>query len=371
LSLIPVGLNRRAALMGTAFLVACASTPEPKPVAKGAVFYPAAPDAPRIQHLVSFTGERDFAVSRSAFATFVAGEARGRELEQLYGVTVFEGRVHAVDVKAASIAIFDLVKQQFSEFSGTGGGRMKRPINIKIDADGTRYITDTGRDQVLVYDRENRFVAAFGEPGQFRPVDVAIVGERLYVVDIEHHQVAVLDKRTGRAMFRFGSAGSKLGELFHPSNIAVGPSGDLFITETSNFRVQQFTAEGKPVRTLGEVGDTPGKFARPKGIAVDRAGRIYVSDAAFQNVQVFAPEGRLLMAFGQQAEVEGMSLPAAVAIDYANLPHFKKYAAPGFDIEYLILVASQIAPNKIDVFGFGKMAGVDYSVESKPPAAKR
>ena len=75
--MIPVGLNRRAALLGATFLVACASAPEPKPVAKGPVFYPAAPDAPRIQHLVSFSGERDFAGSRSAFATFVAGEARG------------------------------------------------------------------------------------------------------------------------------------------------------------------------------------------------------------------------------------------------------------------------------------------------------
>lgn len=363
-----VQLTRRSALLGVLTLAGCANAPETRTVAKPAVFYPPAPDAPRIQHLVSFSGERDFAASRSALATFVAGEERGKELEQLYGVAVSEGRVYAVDTKAGSIAIFDLVKQQFSEFTGTGGGRMKRPINIKIDTDGTRYVTDTARDQVLLYDRENRFLAAYGEPGQYRPVDVAFIGDRLYVVDIRQHQIAVLDKRSGRELFRFGTAGSKVGELFHPSNIALGPTGDLYVTETSNFRVQQFTPEGKPIRVLGEVGDTPGKFARPKGVAVDRAGRIFVSDAAFQNVQVFAPQGRLLMAFGQQADVEGLSLPAAVAIDYANVSHFKKYAAPGFTLEYLILVASQIAPNKVDVFGFGTMAGVDYTAESKPAA---
>jgi hypothetical protein len=49
-----------------------------------------------------------------------------------------------------------------------------------------------------------------------------------------------------------------------------------------------------------------------------------------------------------------------VTIDYANVDVFKKYADPRFKIEYLILVASQFGPNKVDVFGFGRMSGIEY-----------
>jgi sugar lactone lactonase YvrE len=359
-----------AALMASVALVGCAvAPPEKKPAPPATVFYPSAPEPPRIQHLATFVGERDFDADRSDFAKFVAGEAAGQQMQQVYGVALAGGRLYAVDTKGAGVAIFDLVEQKFSVFSGSGGGRMKSPINLTIDVDGTKYVTDTGRDQVLVYDRDNRFVSAFGEPQQFRPVDTAVVGERLYVVDIQHHQVHVLDKRSGKPLFKFGQPGSKEGDLYHPTNIAVGPDGDIFVTETSNFRVQRFTAEGKFVRVYGQVGDRPGSFARPKGIAIDRAGRIYVGDAAFQNVQVFENDGRLLMAFGQPKDGQGLSLPAGVAIDYDNVALFKRYADPKFEVEYLIVVASQIAPNKVDVFGFGRMGGVDY--DRAPPAAKR
>ena len=64
--------------------------------------------------------------------------------------------------------------------------------------------------------------------------------------------------------------------------------------------------------------------------------------------------------------------PAGVAIDYDHVALFKSYADPKFDIEYLIVVASQIAPNKVDVFGYGRMSGVDYSTGNKasPPARR-
>ena len=360
---IDVILLRGATVLAVAsVLIGCATAPEPKtPARAAAVFYPEAPEPPRIQHLATFTGERDFEAARSGFATFVAGEAKGQTLRQVYGVALAEGRLYAVDTKGAGIAVFDLVGRKFSVFTGSGGGRLKSPINLTIDAEGTKFVTDTGRDRILVFDRDNRYVGAFGEPDQFRPVDTAIVGDRLYVVDIRHHQVQVLDKRTGKLLFKFGKPGSGPGELYHPTNIAIGPAGDVYVVETNNFRVQRFSAEGKSLQLIGQVGDKPGSFARPKGIAIDREGRLYVGDAAFQNVQVFDRDGGLLMAFGQPKEGEGLSLPAGVAIDYDNVALFKPYAGADFDIEYLILVASQIAPNKVDVFGFGRKRGVVYA----------
>jgi DNA-binding beta-propeller fold protein YncE len=354
-----------AALALLVAIAGCAGAPQQKQVEPAtAVFYPAAPDAPRIQHLTTFRGESDFDAKLSSFQQFLAGEEKGRGLVTIYGVALFEGRVFAVDSKSAGIAIFDLNKQQFSVFAGTGAGKFKVPINITIDKDGTRYVTDTGRNQVLRFDRDGGFLGAFGEPGQFRPIDAAIVGDKLYVVDLEHQEVQVLNKLTGKLLFKFGKGTSAETAMLHPTNIAIAPNGDVLVVDTGNFRIQRFSADGKLLRSFGQAGDTPGAFARPKGIAVDRSGNVYVSDAAFQNVQIFGADDQLRMAFGQPNKGEGMSLPAAVKIDYDNVALFKKYADPKFAIEYLILVTSQVAPNKVDVFGFGRMAGFDY-----PPGA--
>jgi DNA-binding beta-propeller fold protein YncE len=361
-----------AAVAAAAMLAGCVSNPQQSDQnkaadASGPVFYPALPNSPRIQYLTTIASERDLAVRKDSFADFIVGEEKeAQRLTQPYGIALHKGKLYVADTGAGGLAIFDLAQQRFSFMTGTGAGRIKRPINIRIDADGTRYVTDTGRDQVLVYDRDDRFIRAFGVEGQFRPVDLAIAGDRLYVADILHHQIQVLDKGTGRLIFKFGKPGSGEGELFHPTNIALGPDGDIYVVETSNFRVQRFTAEGKPVRTYGSVGSTVGSFARPKGIAMDKTGRLLIGDAAFQNVQIFDNSGKLLMYFGQtEGRADGLNLPAGVSIDYDNIASFRRFADPKFSIDYLILVASQFGPNKVDIFAFGKMNGMDYS-EGKP-----
>lgn len=364
----PLLRNCVAAVAVATMLAGCVSNPNQSDRNKsaeapaGPVFYPPLPDSPRVQYLTTIASERDLAVRKNSFADFIVGEEKAlQRLTQPYGVALHKGKLYVADTGAGGLAIFDMVQQKYSFMTGTGAARIKRPINIRIDADGTRYVTDTGRDQILVFDRDDRFVRALGAEGQFRPVDVAIAKDRLYVADINHHQIQVLDKSTGRLLSQFGKAGSGEGELFHPTNLALGPEGDVYVVETGNYRVQRFTAEGKPVRTYGSVGSTAGSFARPKGIAIDKAGRMLIGDAAFQNVQVFDSSGKLLMYFGHNdGQPDGLNLPAGVSVDYENIASFRRFADPKFDIEYLILVASQFGPNKVDIFGFGKMRDGGY-----------
>ncbi len=356
-----------ATMVGALAVAGCATAP-PRPPAQ--VFYPPPPDAPRIQHLATYSGERDLGELDSALARFVAGEDNaGPQLRQPYGAAMFDGKLYVADTKAPGLVVFDIANRKFSRVTGAGNGRMQRPINVTIDADGTKFVTDTGRNAILVYDRNDRFLRSYGDDKQFKPVDTAIAGDRLYVVDIEHHQIQVLDKRTGQRLQTFGKSGNGEGDLFQPTNIAIGPDGDLYVVETGNFRVQRFKPDGKHVRFYGEIGNLPGQFARPKGIAVDRSGRLYVGDAAFQNVQVFTNDGRLLMPFGQTDEPgRALNLPASVSIDYDSVALFRSKADPKFAIEYVILVVSQFVPNKVDVFGFGRMSGVAYAPDDAPAA---
>ncbi len=358
-----------------ALLGGCVTTAPKAPVEvkKSAVFYPRPPDAPRIQHLATYASARDLEGNKSGggLKDFLLGEDKQEEaLVRPYGVAMSDGKIYVADSRGPGLAIFDLKTRKFSLMSGSGSGRMQRPINVSIDADGSKYVTDTARNQVLVYNRADNFVAAYGAKDDFKPVDVAIAGERLYVVDIARHEVQVLDKRSGKLQFKFGKNDAEKEKALHqPTNLAVGRSGDIYVVETGNFRIARFTAEGKFVRHYGEAGQGPGQFARPKGIAMDRGGRLYVGDAAFQNVQIFDAEGRILMAFGQPVDgMQGLNLPAGVAIDYDNVSYFRDLAAPGFNLEHLILVVSQFGPNQVDVFGFGKMRGTEYPPDEPPPS---
>jgi DNA-binding beta-propeller fold protein YncE len=335
------------------------------------VFYPSPPDAPRIQHLATYAGARDLQSDKSGdgLKNFLLGEDKQEgALVRPYGVAMSDGKIYVADSRGPGLAIFDLKSRTYSLMSGSGNGRMQRPIIVAFDTDGTKYVTDAARNQVLVYNRSDSFVAAYGAKDEFKPVDIAIAGDRLYVVDIAHHEVRVLDKRTGKLQFKFGQNDINKENLLHqPTNLAIGRDGDIYVVETGNFRVSRFTPEGKVVRHFGEAGQSPGQFARPKGIAIDRAGRMYVGDAAFQNVQIFDAEGRVLMAFGQPGEGSpGLNLPAGIAIDYDDVVLFRSLAAPGFNLEYLILVVSQFGPNQVDVFGFGKMRGAAYPPDEPP-----
>ncbi len=353
----------------------CVTAPEQ--VKKATVFYPSLPNPPRIQFLARFSEANDVVTSRGRFTEFVLGKTtpESEVIKKPYGVAISDGRIYVVDTREPGFDVFDLKRQRFHIVSGSeaAGGRMRKPINIAIDRDGTKYITDTGREQLLVFDRDDRYVRAYGTKGQFKPVDVAVEGERLFVTDIRHHQIRVLDKHSGQILYTIGTTGSKEGELYDPTNLALTTDGHLYVADTGNFRIQKFTQEGRFVRSIGGIGSGLGQFARPKGVAIDREGRIYVSDAAFENIQIFDAEGKLLMFFGEPGDrPEHINLPAAVSIDYDNVALFEKFADPRFKIEYLILVASQFGVNKVSVFGFGKMEGMDYSVteRSLPPSGK-
>lgn len=359
----PLAQLRFTSLFVIIFLSACAAGPERKP--GDPVFYPPLPNPPRLQHLVSITTLKDIG-GGSPFAAFVLGKEPNEALvTKPYGVAVHQGKIYAVDTRGPGYVVLDLEKKQRTLVAGDGGGRMQKPINITIDKDGSKYVTDTGRNQVLKFDRLDRFVKAYGAKGQFKPTDVAIVGKRLYVSDLKNNMLQVLDKNSGKLLFKMANVEEQKNKdawIQFPTNLALHKN-DIYISDTGNFKIVRYTQDGKFVEKLGEVGSAIGQFARPKGIALDREDRLYVVDAAFENVQIFDAKGKLLLFFGGPGNApEHINLPTDITIDYDNVKYFQKYAAPGFELEYIVIVSSQFGANKLNVFGFGKMAGTDYSV---------
>ncbi len=349
--------------LAASLLSGCAGMSEKE---EQSVFYPPLPSPPRIQYLTSFSDPRDLITDETGFSDFVLGEKeKGATLiNKPYGVAIKNGILYVVDIRGPGYALFDLKTKKFDIIYGSFSSKMRKPINITIDEQGNKYITDTTRSLVLVYDAENKFVKIIGDGESFKPSDVLIADNKLFITDIKNHRIVVLDKDTDEQLYTIGSVGSKEGELFYPTNLALGPDNTLYISETGNFRVQKFTLDGKFIKSYGKVGTGLGQFARPKGVAVDREGRMHVVDAAFENVQIMNSDGKLLMFYGEPGgEKANINLPTDIFIDYDNVKYFRRYAKPGFELEYIILVSSQFGDSKVNVFGYGRMKDMDYPSE--------
>jgi sugar lactone lactonase YvrE len=328
-----------------------------KPAQKNYIFFPSAPEEPRIQYLMSFGAESDFrGVNR--FSEFVAGQEKVmRPIWKPYGVTLKHGKVYVCDTQIGAVTIADLQKGRFKLLKPEGQEAMKLPINVAVDKDETCYVTDVSRGQVLVYNKEGRLIQALGQKDEMKPCGIALSGERLYLTDLKNSCVRVYNKADSKLLFSFPqNPTNDQVRLFQPTNLAVDEKGRVYVSDSGGFATKIFDSEGNYIRTVGELGVTPGQFSLPKGVGVDHDGRFYVVDAAAPVVQLFDADGRLLMFFGQPATSgqAGLYLPAGLTVDYENVGLFQKYAAPGFKVEYLILLTNQAGPQKVSVFGFLK-----------------
>ena len=334
------------------------------------LFYPPPPELPRLQWLAAFTGAADIEREKSGFDKFVTGEAGDRRrLDKPYGIAIYDGKIYVCDTNL-TVMVFDFKKRSFGPLEGAkGAGKLAQPLNISIDKEGNKYVTDPVRGQVVVFDRNDAYVKAFGEPAAWKPVDAVRLDDRLYVADMKNGLVAVLDANTGDIVKKIGRTGESVEKLYLPTNITFDKDGTLYVSDVGKFQVLKYDRDGHYLGSIGKLGTSPGTFARPKGVATDRDKNLYVVDASFDNVQIFNSDGNVLLWFGHFGKTGldpgNLYLPAQVTVDYDNLQYFESYVDPTFQLEYLVLVTSQFGDNMVNVFGFGKEKGKKYPSDAE------
>lgn len=133
-----------------------------------------------------------------------------------------------------------------------------------------------------------------------RPQSGAIDGDgRIYVTDAGNSAVFVFDSVRGELQVWDRAEG--LTSFLSPVGIALGPGGDILVTDPQLGMVARLDASGKPRRGIGK-----NVLKRPSGIAYDPRGRrIYVSDTGAHDIKVFDDDGRLLKTIGRRGEGEG------------------------------------------------------------------
>lgn len=321
------------------------------------VFYPAPPNTPRLQFLTAISTESDLSGKKAGFDEFITG---GRETDRTmgrpYAVHAGNGMLYLTDRVSNDILQVDLQKNTIRPLRAGGRGALQVPSGIWVAEDGSIFVADQKRAQVVVFDPARRFQIALGDAAVLeRPVDVAVHGNRVYVCDLMKHQVVVFDRMNGNQLQVIGKPGLKEGEFNRPTHLTVDRQGNLYVNDAFNYRVQKFSPEGTFMQRVGTPGNALGSLARPKGVAVDHDGNLYVVDAAFENVQIFNQQGKLLLFFGGgTGDLPGsMYLPSGIAVDYQNVRYLQKYADPRFKLKYLVYVTNLLGSNKLSVYGFG------------------
>ncbi|MDX6616941.1 MAG: hypothetical protein QOD60_2032, partial [Solirubrobacterales bacterium] len=114
---------------------------------------------------------------------------------------------------------------------------------------------------------------------------------------------------------KWGSTGSAPGQFNNPTAVAVGPSGNVYVSDAANNRVQEFSPNGAFINAFGTTGTGPGQFKYPWGIAIDRFGNVYVADNTNDRIEEFTAGGTFINQFGGTGTTDGkFTNPVAISI---------------------------------------------------------
>ena len=183
---------------------------------------------------------------------------------------------------------------------------------VAVDGEDRVYLMCRGDHPVMVYDQKGKFLRSWGE-GDFtyrtHGIYVAPNGT-LFCTDDGNHTVRQFTPE-GKLLMTLGTLNTPSdtgydgksmmtikrggGPFNRPTNIAVGPNGDLYVSDGyGNSRVHRFSPTGQLKRSWGTPGRGPGQFYLPHGIAVASDGRVFVCDRESDRIQIFSPDGEYL-----------------------------------------------------------------------------
>jgi DNA-binding beta-propeller fold protein YncE len=184
---------------------------------------------------------------------------------------------------------------------------------VAVGSDDRVYLATRVRSCIFVYERDGTFVRTWGE-GMFSDRLHGLTAHpdgTLYIVDDAGHSVRhfTADGKelapigpvgkpsdTGYDGTNVASVARSAGPYNRPTNIAVAPNGDLYVSDGyGNARVHHFSPDGKLIRSWGEPGTGPGQFKISHGICVVPDGRVLVADRENDRIQVFDPKGTFLL----------------------------------------------------------------------------
>ncbi len=195
----------------------------------------------------------------------------------------------------------------FDGGTGSDPGQFNEPMGVGVDAAGNIYVCERMNNRVQKFAADGTYLGEWGvlgeQPGEFRePFDLAVDGERVYVMDTWNTRLQVFDL-TGNYLHQIGPdpmLGKPRGITVRDGKVYMANSGrdDILVFDLDGKLLAQFPPPESS--TLRQIVD----------LVVDSQGRIYVNNSEQNRIEIFSAAGERLGAI----EVKGW-----------NSPHLKEF----------------------------------------------
>jgi sugar lactone lactonase YvrE len=187
------------------------------------------------------------------------------------------------------------------------GMKMGAPASVAFEKNGHLLVLTRGKQAFFEFDRDGRFVRAFGDGLFVRAHGLRIDRDgNVWATDVSAHTVMKFSP-DGALLMTIGTKGeagawdeaSGSHRLNQPNDVAIADNGDIFVVQGhlpqgGDPRVLKFDRTGKFLMTWGGKGTSPGTFAVAHSIAIGPGGLLWVADRENQRIQVFDQNGRFV-----------------------------------------------------------------------------
>lgn len=81
--------------------------------------------------------------------------------------------------------------------------------------------------------------------------------------------------------------GEEPGDLFLPTGMAIDKGNRVYVTDTSNNRMNVYDSNGNFIKEFGHFSGSAGNFFSPQGLDIGMDGRIVIADGLLHRIQFY------------------------------------------------------------------------------------
>jgi len=229
---------------------------------------------------------------------------------------------------ASNIWVADYSGNQIVEFNtsgtalltfgtqGVGNGQFEWPNYVTLDASGNVWVSDEGNCRLEKFNSSGTYQSQIGScgttNGKFKTPGGGVntpgiafdSSGNIWAVDMLGHRVekfnsaGVYQSQIGKCASGACTSGAGNGQFNNPTGIAIDASGNIWVVDYGNSRVQKFNSAGVYQSQFGACCSGNGNFFDPEYMTIDASGNLWVADTGNNRVEEFNSSGTYLAAIG-------------------------------------------------------------------------
>ena len=275
---------------------------------------------------VAGTGEFGFSGDGGPATAALLGTPSGVAVDgagNLYIADISNHRIRKVDSTGTITTVAGTGEFGFSGDGGTASqAQINRPQGVAVDGAGNLYVADTLNNRIRKVDSTG-VITTIVRTGEFRdggplsqtqlysPRGVAVDGAgNLYIADTLNNRIRKVDSTgaittivgTGESGFGGDGGPATAAKLRTPADVAVDGAGNLYITDTNNFRIRKVDSTGT-ITTIVGTGESgfggdggtavQAALSYPRGVTVDGVGNLYIADSDNRRIRKIDSTGTI------------------------------------------------------------------------------